>query len=734
MERHWREGGAYNYYRRENNYNGGGRRLERLEEGWNRVYNKRRENKANQGSTSFFITDLPNGCTSEYLWETFYHYGKISDAFVPRRKDWRGRTFGFIRFLGVDNVDSMLSTLREVKVDGTRIRIYVSRFGKEDSIRQPRKMKINEPGRWAGRGESENRERTEEKKKGIQETTVNRREQTDVKNGGRRIIKLPNKCAFFPSHCNGRTLVGEVAFMEVMEDLIDRLDEMEQSRVELSYIGGMKMLLTFKDRMSAENFLTEKKEQWSKKFSMLRWWDGREQETERLVKLKIMGVPLMARDGETFDKIAEAFGRRAMSSDSSWANEDVSSGCCYILTNKLGWIDEVVDVEWRNHRYEVWVTEEAQTWEIPSFSRKKKPGNPPGNYRSKEESGGECGAWEGPTKQVLTPSGSSNEEPINEGEKHEEAASILQSKGLGGVNNNEGGNDEEVSRVPNSFNIPVTRKRNDVGPQILVEEDSEKLGHIHDGGADMGQKKDKRNNGANNGEISPNKTKEAGENSGGTGNRATGLNEDNVTEKEVLLQKGTKTREDIIQDQLQKGSEDENIREQGEASSNLNWRVRDLNNNNQAEKVASSGEMDGEAKRGNTHDGVTYPDYSSGEDDDDEVTWEDGGITSLPTFRRAKKGIKWAKAANIRLQARMMRGGGKSAIWGQFSRSQSTSSSRTQSVEFGASICSGKNSEWIRKETRTTMEVGKMVGIDMDGFEKEVTNLIRDEGANIVPQ
>ncbi|MFS7953234.1 putative RNA recognition motif domain, nucleotide-binding alpha-beta plait domain superfamily [Helianthus anomalus] len=45
-----------------------------------------REDRFRQ-DTSFFVTNLPDGCTKERLWEAFGHFDNVIDAFVPTKRD-----------------------------------------------------------------------------------------------------------------------------------------------------------------------------------------------------------------------------------------------------------------------------------------------------------------------------------------------------------------------------------------------------------------------------------------------------------------------------------------------------------------------------------------------------------------------------------------------------------------------------------------------------------------------
>ncbi|KAK9053190.1 hypothetical protein SSX86_029822 [Deinandra increscens subsp. villosa] len=376
-----------------------------VDEGWKTVRRRKDGVKESEREESFYVADLPNGCSGRFLWEAFKKMGNISDAFVPGRRDWRGRQFGFVRFKGVRDVEEMLQKLRGVTVDGAKMRVFISKFKREQWMpKQHRQfdervaqsssrtrwereangnvwyertkrqnwaevVKGNDVNQGVGRNVLEDRKGKGivlEKHDGLEKHTGKksevRREDTE---GSRKQVRIESNPGLWQRHCEGRSLIGEIRYLEVLEDMRERMAFMGHENVAMSYLGGMKVILTFKEGQVARNFMIKQKEGWGRCFSSLRWWNGAEQENERIVQLRIMGVPVMIRDDTTFDKIGEKFGRRVSSSDFSWALDDNSVGRVCIATKELRWIDELVDIEWNNMWFTVWVREDTERWKIP---------------------------------------------------------------------------------------------------------------------------------------------------------------------------------------------------------------------------------------------------------------------------------------------------------------------------------------------------------------------------------
>ncbi|KAI3743967.1 hypothetical protein L1987_57039 [Smallanthus sonchifolius] len=71
------------------------------EEGWQEVQSSRRRRNEEAGRrqddyvTKFFVTNLPEGCSSRDLSSVFEEYGRVCGVYVARKKDKDGNKFGF---------------------------------------------------------------------------------------------------------------------------------------------------------------------------------------------------------------------------------------------------------------------------------------------------------------------------------------------------------------------------------------------------------------------------------------------------------------------------------------------------------------------------------------------------------------------------------------------------------------------------------------------------------------
>ncbi|KAL8192631.1 hypothetical protein R6Q57_027816 [Mikania cordata] len=101
----------------------------------------------------------------------------------------------------------------------------------------------------------------------------------------------------------------------------------------MSYVGGLRVIVTFCNHEQARLFLDEKNKILKDQFSSPVIWYGQPIPFDRIVGLKVLGVPIQCRDNLVYDKIGNLFGRVIWSSEFSWEVEDNSSGFCYVLTS-----------------------------------------------------------------------------------------------------------------------------------------------------------------------------------------------------------------------------------------------------------------------------------------------------------------------------------------------------------------------------------------------------------------
>ncbi|KAJ0715847.1 putative RNA recognition motif domain, nucleotide-binding alpha-beta plait domain superfamily [Helianthus annuus] len=115
--------------------------MEADDDSWEVQIKSRRGNGPGDGSklvvTKFFVTNIPQGCRLWDLADAFRSYGKVAGAFIAKKKDKEGRTFGFVSFRGVRDLEELKMNLSRVKLGGNKLLINITLFAKENENLKP---------------------------------------------------------------------------------------------------------------------------------------------------------------------------------------------------------------------------------------------------------------------------------------------------------------------------------------------------------------------------------------------------------------------------------------------------------------------------------------------------------------------------------------------------------------------------------------------------------------------
>ncbi|KAJ0482819.1 putative RNA-directed DNA polymerase [Helianthus annuus] len=308
--------------------------------------------------TTFFVTNLPDGVTQSLLWTAFMPHGVVKDAYVAKKRDARGNYFGFIRIEGVSDLERVLKGMNNVKIYDAKLSVSVARFGKNQ--RQNVQNNNYRPSEYRHKVTNVQPARVYVPKpvlnKGLFSEVV-----TGNMGGGsssKKVLLVEDRAALYPDHCIMRSIISDVINVKEFGNVKNMLMEAGCPECSVGYIGGLKVLVVFKDKRSAVDFVARKKEVWEKVFSSAVLWEGQHFGFERLACLKMTGMPIQLRDPKFYDRIGELFGTLVSGSEFSWQQVNNSIGTSWVLTSTAKRIDEEVEIEWNGGQFKVWVIEE----------------------------------------------------------------------------------------------------------------------------------------------------------------------------------------------------------------------------------------------------------------------------------------------------------------------------------------------------------------------------------------
>ncbi|KAJ0610320.1 hypothetical protein HanHA300_Chr01g0002491 [Helianthus annuus] len=165
----------------------------------------------------------------------------------------------------------------------------------------------------------------------------------------------------------GLAVVGRTVNLETLVDFDKLLRIAKIGFKNIQYLGGLTILVSFENSEGARSFLSSRKV-WDPWFSKLESWEGHALPLERVVWLKISGVPLHLLNPEILDMVGGVFGKVLHVKKSFLEEKDLSVTRVAVLAGEANRVREMIKVVWKDRSFRVWVEEEPEDW-IPDCLR-----------------------------------------------------------------------------------------------------------------------------------------------------------------------------------------------------------------------------------------------------------------------------------------------------------------------------------------------------------------------------
>ncbi|KAL9999193.1 putative RNA recognition motif domain, nucleotide-binding alpha-beta plait domain superfamily [Helianthus debilis subsp. tardiflorus] len=347
---------------------------------WSNVqYRKNRKSKGDGIEWTFLVQNISDRVMRNVLWRSFQPFGFISDVYVARKRDSRGRCFGFVRIVGVDDMKGLLGKLNSIKMFDMKVVVSLAKYDKDHrrinyapeslgrSVWRPKDTHQENNSHLAGgnnSGQPVGKEQPPAPDNSGPSSSREGRTYADLVRGneyvhgnGAKVVNVDGKGSLYPVHCIGRSIIGCTKVVMPVSKVRLVLENEGLSEVGLSYVGGPTYLLTFNDKASAMECLDSHNVSFQNNFSKFYVWNGDDIPFSRIAKINISGVPFVIRDNSLFDKIGRLFGTVIQPSSFSWQHEDNSMGSVTVLTNQVSRIEEAVVIKWQEKSLVVWVSE-----------------------------------------------------------------------------------------------------------------------------------------------------------------------------------------------------------------------------------------------------------------------------------------------------------------------------------------------------------------------------------------
>lgn len=369
------------------------RRMERAyEQGeWRTVdYRKRRttkkttlghqSHKSHPEISTFFVSNIPDGTTSKQLWWECKSIGILADVFIPKKKDKNGGRFAFVRFKGVKNIESIEKALENIRIDGAKLSANIAKFDVNGN--KIIKEAFNHD---SGRKGSQS---TQSVMPNNNYATFKEALTGGKDNSDKQIEVTTRDESRLMELCKGCSLIGEAKTIDILNELDKIMDQLAGSKIDMRYLGGFKVMLSFESGTEAREIL-DKDEAWKKIFNSLVMWNGQRVKMERIAWITLYGVPPQAWDTDVFLQIGNSIGRITFLCEADVYDADLSKKKIAVTVNADEKIQKNCVIKWKGDKYNVLLTDSGEDW-LPDFMKYEY--NPKPSYgKSSSESSPESG-------------------------------------------------------------------------------------------------------------------------------------------------------------------------------------------------------------------------------------------------------------------------------------------------------------------------------------------------------
>ncbi|KAD4888369.1 hypothetical protein E3N88_20442 [Mikania micrantha] len=336
---------------------------------------ERRRWSVTQTSISFYVSNLPLGCTSKDLAKEFGRFGTVLDAYVAKKKDRSGNHFGFVRFPLSEDAWKLERELNNIKMGSLKLAVNIAKFEKDGS-RKDYHIPTSNPLRPKPKGfESESN---------IPKTNSMRydgRSFLDVlknqqQKESKAIVIPDNYVSITQSLWKLNSLIGRAKDLVSLGCINMAIDSVP-GKPNARYLGGLDVLINFTNEQAAKDYL-DNTNGWKDWFSQLVQWNGNSIPFERIAWVRIVGVPLALWDNHIIDKIGGSVGKVLYRSEASLLDSNLSVDGMAILVSNGDYVQEKVTVKWRNKSFVCHVVEDPRAWS-PEFVSPNISGDVSGN-------------------------------------------------------------------------------------------------------------------------------------------------------------------------------------------------------------------------------------------------------------------------------------------------------------------------------------------------------------------
>ncbi|KAJ9561162.1 LOW QUALITY PROTEIN: hypothetical protein OSB04_006322 [Centaurea solstitialis] len=312
---------------------------------------------------TYFFTNFPEGETEHSMWKTFESQGAVVDLFIARKRSRRGRRFGFVRFVKVNDRRRLEERLNGIWIGKYHLRVNLERFRRAGPRKYP-------PSNSEQGSRSAQRTTFHQQSRGAHRTYADVVKEVNggsLKSSRSEDVALKKLVLSPPQEALENlesSLIGELKSFDFLNS-IGILNSIEGwPECHFSYLGGLTIQLEFTSKSGAQEFLEGAANSWRDWFCSLHPWRPDFVPVKRIALLEIQGLPLHVWHKDYFGKVGQLWGDVVRTEVEGSGGRKKTGSFAYVLTDTKDWIMEVVEVSVGDMSFSVRVMERAwDSWE-----------------------------------------------------------------------------------------------------------------------------------------------------------------------------------------------------------------------------------------------------------------------------------------------------------------------------------------------------------------------------------
>ncbi|KAL4589625.1 hypothetical protein LXL04_002533 [Taraxacum kok-saghyz] len=348
-----------------------------MESEWRQVRGKRRqERKVTETSeeTTYFVSNIPKEARKAEIINVFNKYGRATDVFMSNNMGKNGKYYVFVRFRDIQDTQELEKKLDGILFRGRKLEVNIAKHSRKPLPRPniafqypkiPFKAPIHPPHIGAGNGFRNQRTYAEATHNDTRkETTFPASHSAPPPPpppiSSQKPITLWREAETY-NWLRKTSLIGEASSLTHLGHLPKLLRTWNGARIEMAYLGGLRVLMEFGDSVAAREF-KENKDRWMK---YMTWVDDGEHVnigSDRVAWIRIVGLPLNLWGQKNFAAITNGFGKTIAPFDEIQRRVDLSCAKIGILTERKSRINDEVYVEVEGRLTKIGIIEFDEEW------------------------------------------------------------------------------------------------------------------------------------------------------------------------------------------------------------------------------------------------------------------------------------------------------------------------------------------------------------------------------------